>query len=113
MTLESLWTMEFQRADGWLNAGVAVLETGRVFGGDSNFYYLGTFTVSGKRISAKIAVQHYFGGNETAFGDRINRYDIKLTGTLNADLINGTMRRLDNPDLSTLQVRFRHRADLP
>ncbi|MHA1536582.1 MAG: hypothetical protein ACTSUD_03420 [Alphaproteobacteria bacterium] len=113
MTVESLWTLEFQTVNEWNNGGVAVFETGRIFGGDSCFYYLGTYTVSEKQVLAKVAVQHYFGENYTAFGDKIDAYVVELMGTLDGDLIGGTMKRLDKANLPILQMRLIRRADLP
>jgi hypothetical protein len=43
MALEALWAVTFGTAHnlGW---GVLVFETGRIFGGDTCFYYVGRFT---------------------------------------------------------------------
>jgi hypothetical protein len=62
-SVEALWTVDFDSAaGGWVNGGIAVLETGRVFGGDSQFYYLGNYEVSGKQITATVAVKQYISG---------------------------------------------------
>jgi hypothetical protein len=35
------------------NGGVAVLETNRIFGGDSGYYYLGTYSIKDGQIEAQ------------------------------------------------------------
>ena len=41
MGLDALWTAEFQVVGGWTNGGVVILEKGRLFGGDGQYYYVG------------------------------------------------------------------------
>lgn len=50
MNVEALWVMKFVDPRGPVTAanvagGVVVLETGRLFGGDSGAYYVGNYTV--------------------------------------------------------------------
>ena len=46
-----------------------VFETGRVFGGDSQYYYLGMFAAgSDGAISGDLRIVHYHGERLTAFG---------------------------------------------
>lgn len=44
-----------------LGAGVVVPETNRVFGGDSSYYYTGTFQVRNGEVTAQVRVRHYAG----------------------------------------------------
>ena len=69
MSLEALWTVEYQDVSNWVNGGVVVLETGRVFGGDGSFYYVGTFEPTSHGLSAEVRIVHYHGDRRTAFGD--------------------------------------------
>lgn len=55
MSLEALWTMQFHNASGPdSSAGVVVFESGRIFGGDSCYYYIGTYTVEGMTIHGRV-----------------------------------------------------------
>ena len=65
---EALWAVYFGDAGdssglrpGSANAGVAVLETQRIFGGDSQYYYLGTYEVEKDRMTATVTITHFNG----------------------------------------------------
>lgn len=58
-SVEACWTVRFgdPRAGAReLNGGVIVLESGRLYGGDSGYAYLGLYDVSGERIDGSIHV---------------------------------------------------------
>jgi hypothetical protein len=42
-------------------AGVVVLETNRLFGGDSSYYYTGSYVGKNGRLTARVEVKHYAG----------------------------------------------------
>ena len=45
-SIGALWTVEFENpSNHYEGAGIAVFETGRILGGDSFFYYVGTFSI--------------------------------------------------------------------
>jgi T3SS negative regulator,GrlR len=60
---EALWSAVFTvPRQGRLNAGVVIFETGRLFGGDSWYYYTGTYgTNNAGKVTAKFQVKHYAG----------------------------------------------------
>ena len=61
MSIEALWTINFEvpnllkRSGG----GVIVLESGRMFGGDSSFYYVGDYCVNRKQMSCTVQVKRH------------------------------------------------------
>lgn len=112
MSLEALWTIEFQTADGWQNGGVVVLETGRVFGGDSQYYYLGKYELSGDEVEATIRAVHYHGAPTTAFGDQATDYTVEFEGKWLGNNAHGVIYRPENPQLK-LSARLKRRSDLP
>jgi len=61
MTIEALWAVAFSTPEGAAGTGVVVFETGRVFGGDSLYYYLGDYAVDRKTVRGKVDVIHYSG----------------------------------------------------
>lgn len=100
MSLEGMWAVYFGDVDGeQVNSGIAVLETGRIFGGDSLMAYLGSYEptkggVTGKaRIWAfnqTLEVQTAFGKMGTPEGEHItlnaNFNDAgELVGSLSED----------------------------
>ncbi|MGH8057627.1 MAG: hypothetical protein ACREOH_10405 [Candidatus Entotheonellia bacterium] len=102
--MEGLWTAEFGTASGMLNGGVVVLESGRILGGDSGYYYTGKYSISGDTLSGDLRATHYYGPGVTAFGDSASMFTIELTGKINSagDHIDGLMVRS-----GVGQVRFR------
>ena len=59
-SIEAMWTVWFQGMEGE-GQGVVVLETGRVFGGDSGWYYRGNYEMDREQLKASIEVTHYGG----------------------------------------------------
>jgi T3SS negative regulator,GrlR len=56
---EALYVVEFgdMAASGtYRNGGVIVLETGRVYGGDSGYYYVGTYSVKDGQLTGEVKV---------------------------------------------------------
>ena len=60
--IEGLYVVEFgdvaiggQTYTYW-NGGVAVLETNRIFGGDSGYYYVGNYTIKDSQFEATVKI---------------------------------------------------------
>jgi hypothetical protein len=73
--LEALWSIRFgalyptaQGPMAYQSAGVVVLETGKLFGGDSSFYYLGSYVGKNGLLTAKVTVTHYTGPPQSILG---------------------------------------------
>ena len=58
MSVEALWSINFATRSNE-GAGVIVLETGRLFGGDSSFCWTGTYELSGNRITGEAHVRRH------------------------------------------------------
>lgn len=94
MSIEALWTIRFtstspNTADrGNWGTGVMILETGRIFGGDGNFTYVGhyKFDVKSDQIDAEICVSQHGEGNYSIFGSA-SKFDLHLTGKVDGDQI--------------------------
>src|SRR5215207_8497927 len=72
MNIEGMWAAYFGDVGGeQLNSGVVVLETERLFGGDSMIAYLGSYTASGASVTATFDTWAYNPTIvvQTAFGD--------------------------------------------
>ena len=57
--LEALWSAKFESNLGIFGSGVVIFETGRVFGGDGEYYYTGNYEVNKDEINGKLLVVHY------------------------------------------------------
>ena len=91
---------------------MVVFETNRIFGGDSCFYYTGTYNLSGD-FSAEVKITHFNGPELTAFGLQVSEsLQIKIKASRGVDKIVGTMWPVDQPD-NRLAITFFHLEDLP
>lgn len=79
--IEAIWTIEFKSGDKSYGAGILVFAGGRVFGGDSNFYYIGRYAVNGGRVCLRTTVHPYNDNRSTdsIFGAR-DTFDVELAG---------------------------------
>jgi len=111
MSIEGIWTAEVYGPFGWDNRGVFLLEDGRMVGGDNRQYSTGTYSVSGDRVTAELKV-HYYGPPRTVFGEKSEKFTLKLDGKLEGDTIDGTVHRPDKTQFE-LQYRFTRRMGLP
>lgn len=80
---EGLWTAIFS-SGVMAGGGVVYLSSGKVVGGDSQFYYLGTYTFDSmsKLLDANISVSPFVSGAISVFGVELPKYDLKLRGVL-------------------------------
>ena len=112
MTLDALWTAEFQVRGGWTNGGVVVMENGRVFGGDRQYWYAGRLSLNqdGESISGHLKVVHYHGDRTAAFGDAGPVFSLEMQGTvLSPTAISGVLKR---PGLGNLAFRLTKREEI-
>jgi hypothetical protein len=87
MHVDGLWTVSFSTARGE-GAGVLTIGNGKLSGGDSNYFYSGSYEESGGRITGSLRVQHYFGGLTNVFGP-IRDVQLQFTAAAGQDLIMG------------------------
>lgn len=62
------------------NGGVVVLETQRILGGDSGFYYVGTYNLVGSTLAIQVRLRQHNPGVPSIFGPQVT--DITLKGDL-------------------------------
>jgi len=110
--LEALWSVEFQSSFGMRGNGVAVFETGRVFGGDSSMIYVGSFRVENGSIHSEINVKRYahVPGMSSVVG--FDNFNLKVMGKpdQNDMLLSGYV--VEDPS-RTITIRAVRRAELP
>jgi hypothetical protein len=113
MSLEALYVVEFGdvAGRGYRNGGTAVFETGRIFGGDSGYYYLGTYTIDKDQLSARARIVKHNPSWVNAFGDASDDFEITVIGTRNGNTITGQMQRSGTGII--LPIRLIRKAELP
>jgi hypothetical protein len=112
--IEALYTVEFGdfSGPGYRNGGVVILETARVFGGDSGYFYLGDYSVFGDRFEASVRITKHNPMWGNVFGDDAPQFDIRVLGNVENGSIIATMERTDRPGLG-LPLRLTRKAPLP
>ena len=116
--IEALYVVEFgdvaiggETYTYW-NGGVAVLETNRIFGGDSGYYYLGNYTIKDSQFEATVKIVKHNPTWEDAFGSTSPSFNVKVQATANNGIIEGFVDRLDPPQ-ARLPIRLTRKEDLP
>ena len=111
--IEALWSLEFLSNKNSVGAGIAVIETGRVLGGDSAFMYVGNIRVEHSTVHADILVIRYSNvmGMRSIF-DPLTKFNLKVSGPLSATDILLTGHVVEQPTLQ-IQVHAIRRAELP
>jgi hypothetical protein len=112
--VEALYVAEFGDVIGasYRNGGVVVLKTNTIFGGDSGYYYTGTFSIFGDRIEASARITKHNPSWANAFGDDATQFEIRILGRIEGQTIVANMERLDRPGFS-LPLRLIRKASLP
>lgn len=109
--IEALWSVEFVSNVQGFGAGVAVLETGRVLGGDSQYMYVGSYEIDNHQATVKINVKHYSGVANSIFGGA-KEFNLVLEGTPAQDQFEFHGYVVENPELK-IGIRLTRRAELP
>jgi len=112
MSVEALWTVEFISNLQVFGSGVAVLETGRIFGGDAKYYYLGEYNVDPNGlVNATVRVTHFAGEPYSIFGN-VKTFSLLLSGKVNVPEMELSGFVAGSPQLR-IALRMTKREDLP
>ncbi len=85
--IDGFWIVYAQSKHG--NAGgVAVFMRGKIYGGDSGFYYVGTYE-GDKIVKARIAVRNFDSSIPNILGVAKD-YELHVTATVDGDTMKGT-----------------------
>ncbi|GMV60123.1 MAG: hypothetical protein AMXMBFR72_32160 [Betaproteobacteria bacterium] len=109
--LEALWSVEFVSNLQGVGAGVAVLETGRILGGDGQYYYVGSYRVENGTAFAEVEVTHYSGPPSSIFG-LAKKFTLSLSGRPDRERFELHGNVVESPQLR-IGLRLTRRAELP
>ena len=109
--LEALWSVEFVSNLNIFGSGVVVFETGRIFGGDAQYYYTGKYEVKNGSINGELDVVNYSGEPWSVFGT-LKQFSLSLSGQPKDSTfdIEGTLKQDSS---KRILIRLTKRADLP
>lgn len=111
--LEALWSVEFISNLGATGAGVVVLETERVLGGDAQYIYVGSYNLNPSTglVTAQLKVTHFAGQASSVFGNA-REFNLQLSGKPNIQQFEFHGQVVERPDLE-IGIRLTRRAELP
>lgn len=109
--IEALYGVEFVSNMNDGGYGVAVLETGRILGGDSSFVFVGDYEVKNGKVHAKVKCTNDREMLQSIFGD-IKEFTLQLEGVPDEKefILQGHM--LENSNMK-IGVKLTRRAELP
>lgn len=110
--LEALWSVEFNSdtTQGY-GAGVIVLESSRAFGGDANYFYIGSYALDNGMLKASVKVTHYAGQPHSIFGPA-KEFNLALEGKIATDTFELFGYVVEQSGMK-IRIRLTKRADLP
>jgi hypothetical protein len=86
--IDGFWLVHAQSVGG-SSGGVAMFSNGKVFGGDSGFYYLGTYLEKDGIVKARVAV-HNFDPTIVNILSVAKDYELNVAVTVKDDAMAGT-----------------------
>jgi hypothetical protein len=107
-SVEALWSVEFTTPQGNYSGGMALLAMERVFGGDSQYYYLGTYRAVGGDIIGEVEVVHYAGPPSPVFGP-LNHLRASIAGQYSSSLMALSGHLVEDPS-QKMMIRLTKRA---
>lgn len=110
--IEALWSVEFKMsATQVTGAGVVIFESQRIFGGDSNYFYTGDYSLDGNDLTANIKVTHYNGEANNVFGTGREIVSLNVKGTLEDNSFTASAYMID--ESKSIDVILTKRSELP
>jgi T3SS negative regulator,GrlR len=111
--LEALWSVEFVSNQPMIGSGVAVIETGRVLGGDSSFMYVGTIEIKDGQAHLKIKCTRYSNvfNMQSVLGP-YNEFTILVSGPINRDVMTLQGKMIEDPS-KQIVIKATRRQELP
>ncbi|MBM4283699.1 MAG: hypothetical protein FJ128_00400 [Deltaproteobacteria bacterium] len=108
---EGLWTVEFISEMNRTGKGVIILtKDGRLLGGDSGYYYSGTYNIANdNKISGQVLVIRYNPNAMSVLGDK-NNFKLYFTGQIDNLHLSATAKTQEMPQY-TMKIIANRKAD--
>jgi len=107
--MEGLWTIEFGSSEGIYGGGVIFFNAGKLVGGDSGYYYSGSYEVSKDSLfTATIHVKPFIKDYVSVFGTMRKDFTLDLNGRVkDADhaIAQGNPKEMPQMDIGVVLTR--------
>lgn len=110
--IEALWSVQFKSNSNIIGTGVAVFETGRVFGGDSVMIYTGSYEIKDGRVTANLSVKAYAQPQNMVSAVGLNQFNLNVMGDIARDKLILTGQVVEDPS-KILIIEATRQAELP
>lgn len=108
MALDGLWIVQFTGTEVY-GSGVAFFSNGKVFGGETGFYYIGTYEADGKVVKARVVIRNFDPAIPSGFGI-VGDYEMDVSAMLQDNEMTGTAMIANQPQHS-LGIRLTKKAN--
>lgn len=110
MSIDGIWKVEMLGPYGWEAMSTAFLHKGRYWGGSTEYYNVGRYTIDGKKVTAKtLMVIH--GKLSALFGKQAKQYKVQFEGKISNETIEGKAK--DDEGMFLVRFRATKLGDLP
>ena len=111
MKIDGVWKVEMLGPTGWEARATAFLESGIYRAASPDHYTLGTYSVDGNSVTAKVTAYTY-GQLRAMFGIADPRLNISITAEIDAESMTCEGKAIDPDGLFAAELRMRKLADL-
>lgn len=110
MAIDGFWIVHFTGAE-ILGTGVAMFTNGKVFGGETGFYYIGTYRAEGNTVKARVMIRNFDPAIASGFGIA-GDYEMDVSATLQDDNNMTGTAMITNQPKHNLGIRLTKKANL-
>lgn len=110
MSVEGLWSYEALSNTPEFASGVLVLVAGQVLGGNSENYFVGSYTVMNNRLAVAVKLASHNGHQRAVFGE-MESFRLQIAGDLQNQSMELAGYVVDEPEKKIL-IRCERRAAL-
>lgn len=101
--ISGIYFVEFKANNNDYGMGLAVVDNGKVNGGDHSYLYRGRLDIYGEELKAVIDVSHYRGSLDSVMG-ALKNYTLNLSGKMTGEVFDVTGGIPDIPDVNIRMI---------
>lgn len=110
MAVDGFWIVQFTGTEVY-GSGVVVFSNGKVFGGETGFYYIGTYEANGNVVKARVMIRNFDPAIQSGFGI-VGDYEMDVSTMLQDDNMMTRTAMIANQPQHSLGIRLTKKANL-
>ena len=104
--MNGLWMLQYRFQNEWVGNGVIVFRGGKIYGGDSGYYYVGQYKTSVPHLSGMAKVIRHDPRAMSMFSTLIYDFDIEMQGTCEKSEIGATFEATGEAFVDSTRIPF-------